>query len=111
MRRDNDTKAFVLLRVVHLTNSFLRFEQLTCVWIHNAIRSRISLHHLEFHGPHSSAHSKDVTFVHRSIGVQEIGLQVNFKEVSCEPLYCVIDWQHMDPFSVFNIRAGLDAEK
>lgn len=51
-----------------------------------------------------------ITFSDRSICFQEVWLKVDLKQISCDPLYCVVDWQHMDAFAVLHIWARLDAE-
>lgn len=49
-----------------------------------------------------------VTFPDGPIGLQEVGLEVDLKQVPCDPLYSVIDGQNMDPLPVLHIRAWLN---
>lgn len=52
-----------------------------------------------------------ITFPDRSVSFQEVGLEIDLKEIPCDPFYCVINWQHVDTFAIFHIWARLDAAK
>lgn len=51
---------------------------------------------------------ESVTFPDGPVGLQEVGLEVDLKQVPCDPLYSVIDGQNMDPLPVLHIRAWLN---
>lgn len=52
-----------------------------------------------------------LTFTDWPVSLQKVWLQVHFKEVASNPLYCVIHWQDMDPLSVLHIRTWLNAKE
>lgn len=49
------------------------------------------------------------TFPDRSVSFQEVGLEIDLKQISRDPFYRVINWQHVDTFAVFHVWARLDA--
>lgn len=52
-----------------------------------------------------------ITFSDGSVGFQEVGLEIDLKEVPCDPFHGVINGQHVDALAVLHIRTRLDAEK
>lgn len=52
-----------------------------------------------------------ITFPDRSVSFQEVGLEIDLKQIPRDPFYRVINWQHVDTFAIFHIWARLDAVK
>lgn len=59
---------------------------------------------LKLHSSHSSTDQEDVSLVDRSVGLQEIGLEVDIKQVASDALHSVVNGQDVDPLAVFHIR-------
>lgn len=49
-----------------------------------------------------------LTFANGPVGLKEVWLEVDLKQVSSDPLYCVIYRKNVDPLSVLHIRTWLD---
>lgn len=53
----------------------------------------------------------EVTFADRSVSLQKVRLQVDFKQVASNALHCVVYREDMNPLSVLHIRTRLNAEE
>lgn len=51
-----------------------------------------------------------LTFADWPVSLQKVWLQVDFKQVASNSLYCVIYWEDVDPLSVLHIRTWLNTE-
>lgn len=50
------------------------------------------------------------TFADGPVGLQEVWLQVDLKQVASDSLDCVVDGEDVDPLAILHIRTGLNAE-
>lgn len=50
------------------------------------------------------------TFADRPVGLQEVWLQVDFKQVASDSLYCVVYGKDVNPFPVLHIGTRLNTE-
>lgn len=52
-----------------------------------------------------------LTFADWPVSLKKVWLQVDFKQVASNTLYCVIYWKDMNPLSILHIRTWLNAEE
>mmetsp|Transcript_81050 Transcript_81050/g.238195 ORF Transcript_81050/g.238195 Transcript_81050/m.238195 type:complete len:200 (+) Transcript_81050:2350-2949(+) len=69
--------------------------------------ARIHTHNLELHGPESATHKKEVSLARRSVGLQEVGLQIGVKEVTGDALDGIVQGQNMHTLAVGHIAASM----
>lgn len=74
----------------------------------NAKFGGVGLNDLELYSAHPSTDQERVAFTYRTIGFEEIWLQVDLKNVSTQSLDRVIKGENVDAFPVLNVMAGLD---
>lgn len=51
-----------------------------------------------------------LTFANWPVGLQEVWLEIDLKQIASNSLYCVVYGEDMDPLSIFHIRTRLNAE-
>mmetsp|Transcript_33468 Transcript_33468/g.109659 ORF Transcript_33468/g.109659 Transcript_33468/m.109659 type:complete len:203 (+) Transcript_33468:2238-2846(+) len=78
------------------------------VWSNDDKLARLDTHDLELHRPEAATHQKEVALASRTIGLQEVGLQVRVEEVAREALDGVIQGQDMHALAVRNVTARMD---
>ena len=52
--------------------------------------------------------SISITSSYGPVGLQEVGLEVDLKQVPSDALHCVVNGQDVDSFPVLHVWAGLD---
>mmetsp|Transcript_14255 Transcript_14255/g.35378 ORF Transcript_14255/g.35378 Transcript_14255/m.35378 type:complete len:407 (+) Transcript_14255:1810-3030(+) len=80
-----------------------------CIRRDDAELARLDAHHLEFHGAKPAADQKQIALPHRAVRLQEIRLQVGFKQVSGDAFDGVVQREDVHALPVRHIAAGVDA--
>ena len=72
---------------------------------------RVSFNDLEFHCSHATTDEERVTLANRAVSLEEIGLEVNLKDIATEPLNRVVERKYVNTFPVFNLLQRVDVDK
>jgi hypothetical protein len=77
---------------------------------YNTVICWFSLDNLELDSSHTAANKEEISLADRSIGFQEVWLEVDLEQVSSDTLDSVVDWQDMDAFAILDIRASMERD-
>lgn len=77
---------------------------------YNTVVGGISLDDLELNSSHASTDQEEVPLADGSVGLQEVGFEVNLEQVSSDALNSVVDREDVNAFAVFDISAGVKGD-
>lgn len=74
---------------------------------YNTVVSGVGFDDLKLDCSHTTTHKEKIALADGSVGLEEVGLEVNLEEVSGDTLDSVVDGEDVDALSVLDICAGV----
>mmetsp|Transcript_4607 Transcript_4607/g.6397 ORF Transcript_4607/g.6397 Transcript_4607/m.6397 type:complete len:223 (+) Transcript_4607:1885-2553(+) len=104
----------IVTNIVHflfvLTFHWITFAVDDSVGGHDTVRSGIGLNDLELNGMHCRSDEEQVTLLDRTVGLQEVGFEVDIKEVSRNTFNRIIERKDMNSLPIWNIPTRGDCD-
>lgn len=104
----------VVADVVHLLLVFaldgVAFAMNHRIGSHDTVGRRVCFDHFELHRVHRLAHQKEISLLDGAVSFQEVGLEVDIKEVAAHTFNRVIQGENVDALSVGNISTAGDSD-